>query len=300
MSKRYYRLGFSLIELLIVVAIIAALVGVAVPYFQSNLAEAQQTKARQDLDTIRNAINLYESRFRPLTGADIKQILGQTMDSIPDDPWGGSYNLDASLGILWTYGQDGQPGGEAADSDIVFKYKPELQIRSVAYEGSFGVPNKGKNKMIITMTKPFTLNGSLDPGTHMRLIPDVSNKTVSLPLSSTPYNGSTTQPTGGVGATWTYSTSESKPDDGIVVLTVEAVEDDFQKRAPMTSNAAVDFTTAAADAKVLVVEPHANSIIRNFGTGSRGEIWPGYPDGYQETNVIPAQNGLGARLERKR
>ena len=115
--------GFSLIELLIVVAIIAALVGVAVPMFQKNIQEAHRAKANQDLDTIRNAITLHDSQNKPLIGTDLKPLLGRYLQELPRDPWGNEYRylVPGSHGgayDLYSLGADGEPGGEGTDVDI--------------------------------------------------------------------------------------------------------------------------------------------------------------------------------------
>ena len=54
--------GFSLIELLVVVAIIAILVGVAAPYYNDYVKESKRTKALQDIDVLKQAVLLHDSR----------------------------------------------------------------------------------------------------------------------------------------------------------------------------------------------------------------------------------------------
>ena len=56
--------GFSLIELLIVVAIIGIIAAIAVPALQKARRSAQSASAIQSLRTITTAENLYERRFR--------------------------------------------------------------------------------------------------------------------------------------------------------------------------------------------------------------------------------------------
>jgi prepilin-type N-terminal cleavage/methylation domain-containing protein len=148
------RRGFSLIELLIVVAIIAALVGVAVPFFQDNLQQAQQTKAKQDLDTIRNAIALHDAQNRPLIGTSLQPLLGRYLQELPRDPWSNEYALDANVGLICSFGADSQAGGVGGDTDQYFYYKPPIRVQRVQYIGPWGRPG-GQNKIIITVTKPF-------------------------------------------------------------------------------------------------------------------------------------------------
>lgn len=164
-NLRMERRGFSLIELLIVVAIIAALVGVAVPFFQDNLSEAQRTKAGQDLEVIKKAISLYDAReSRPLVGTDLSPLLGRYMQELPKDPWGNDYLFDGAAGLLASYGADALPDGSGGDTDITVYTRPPLMINRVQYQGSWGRPRAvpsaptmkwaAGNKFILTLTKP--------------------------------------------------------------------------------------------------------------------------------------------------
>ena len=120
MPRRRAARGFSLIELLIVVAIIAALVGVAVPFFQDNLSEAQRTKAREDLEIIRRAIERYEAlESKPLTGTSLGPLEGRYLQEVPQDPWGNDYLWDGACGVLLSFGADGLPGGAGGDTDVI-------------------------------------------------------------------------------------------------------------------------------------------------------------------------------------
>jgi general secretion pathway protein G len=285
MYRRNYRSGFSLIELLIVVAIIAALIGVAVPYFQSNLAEAQITKAKQDLDTVRNAINLYESRFKPIVGTDLKQILGQTMNEIPPDPWGNPYMLDANIGIIFSYGSDGIPGGTAADADQFFLYKPKLQVRKCEYEGSYGPPQKDVNKMTLYFTKPFdpsgyTKNG--DMGAYVRLRWDIGTASTTAGAETS----GTLATLFGAGV-WTESGSD--PANGVLRLKASLTPTASVKQT-ITPTMAVDLDK---DQTVFKVLASTGSRLVTSGTAVAG------PGDFLESVAVKAENGIGARIERK-
>lgn len=166
--SRTRRGGFSLIELLIVVAIIAALVGVAVPFFQDNLSEAQRTKAGQDLEVVKKAISLYDAReSRPLVGTALEPLLGRYMQELPKDPWGNDYLFDGAAGVLASYGADALPEGSGGDTDIVVYTKPPLMINRVQYQGSWGRARSSAtpkasdlSKFILTLTKPAETDGN--------------------------------------------------------------------------------------------------------------------------------------------
>src|SRR5512146_3351959 len=57
-SKRNWR-GFTLIEMVIVIAIISILLSVAVPVYTLHLRHAKEAALKEDLYSIRNAIDQY-------------------------------------------------------------------------------------------------------------------------------------------------------------------------------------------------------------------------------------------------
>lgn len=181
------RRGFSLIELLIVVAIIAALVGVAVPFFQDNLSEAQITKAKQDLEVIKKALSLYDAREpRPLTGTALQPLVGRYMQELPKDPWGNDYLYDGAVGLLASYGADALPDGTGGDADITVFTKPPLMIQRCQYQGKWGRPRPGDddkpargNKFIMTMTKPLDEATPADASQEVVLLTNVTSTDVA-------------------------------------------------------------------------------------------------------------------------
>ena len=101
--------GFSLIELMIVIAIIGILVAVALPQFASMTEDAKKTKAKQDCDTIAQSIQKYNS----LEGTQIEELMdlkGKYLTNIDTlrDPWGNAYQIDTYGGFVYSKGADGQ------------------------------------------------------------------------------------------------------------------------------------------------------------------------------------------------
>lgn len=90
------RKGFTIIELLIVIAVIAILIGVALPRFRGMQEEGKIAQAKGELRTFQTAVesyyihnsNTYPSALSSLTSAT-PNIIGA---SLPTDPFNGSSN----------------------------------------------------------------------------------------------------------------------------------------------------------------------------------------------------------------
>ena len=79
--------GFTIIELMIVISIIVILMGIAVPLYQQSLIRARESVLREDLYTLRNAIDQYtlDKQRAPQTLDDVAQA--GYIKSIPKDPF---------------------------------------------------------------------------------------------------------------------------------------------------------------------------------------------------------------------
>ncbi len=83
--------GMTLIEIMVVVAIIGLIVGgVAFAAF-GQFKQAQLDQAAKDVKILQNGIELYQMQKRkcPKTLQDLKAA--GTLDRIPNDPWGNEY-----------------------------------------------------------------------------------------------------------------------------------------------------------------------------------------------------------------
>jgi general secretion pathway protein G len=130
--------GFTLIEIMVVVVIIGLLAAVIVPNIVGKVDEARVAKARQDLQAIETALTLYRlDNFRyPTTDQGLKALTQQPDPSLKNwrqggyieqgslkDPWGNDYQYvyPGTHGHeydLYSFGRDGQEGGEGLDADI--------------------------------------------------------------------------------------------------------------------------------------------------------------------------------------
>ncbi|MBI3038326.1 prepilin-type N-terminal cleavage/methylation domain-containing protein [bacterium] len=139
------RKGFTLIELLVVVTIIAILIGLATPYYVEYVKEAKLSKARADLDILKQSVIIYNSRqdlpyqgpiatfapFLPIFGEnDFGGLLGQYLSYIPSDPWGRSYKLDPFACFVFS---DGFDSSKSSD-DIRAYYIKDLALSKVEWD----------------------------------------------------------------------------------------------------------------------------------------------------------------------
>lgn len=135
LAKRRNR-GFTLLELMVVVVIIGVLAALIAPTVLHRAEEAKVTAAKADIAAINNALKLYKldnGRFptgdqgldalvnKPSSGP-VSSGWKQELDKLPKDPWGNPY-LYANPGAhgefdVFSYGADGQAGGEGNDADI--------------------------------------------------------------------------------------------------------------------------------------------------------------------------------------
>ena len=84
------RVGFTLIEMMIVMAIIITLISLAIPYYQKSLTRAKETVLRSNLHTLRMAIDeySYDKQKAPQSLQDL--VTESYLRDVPKDPITGS------------------------------------------------------------------------------------------------------------------------------------------------------------------------------------------------------------------
>lgn len=128
--------GFTLIELMVVLVIIGLLAALIVPNVLDRADDARVTAARTDVSNLMQALKLYKldnQRFptaeqglqalvtKP-TASPVPNNWKPYLEKLPNDPWGRSYQY-VNPGVkgavdVFSFGADGQAGGEARDADI--------------------------------------------------------------------------------------------------------------------------------------------------------------------------------------
>ena len=95
--KKNNRKGFTLVELLVVVLILATLMAVALPLYLSSVADSSKKTCRANMQSIANAAQAWKVKnraadFSTLTISALTPDLGAT----PVCPDGGAYSLSTS------------------------------------------------------------------------------------------------------------------------------------------------------------------------------------------------------------
>jgi general secretion pathway protein G len=130
--------GFTLVEVMVVVAILGILAALIVPKIIGRSDDARIVAAKQDVATLQSALKLYrlDNQRYPTTDQGLKALVekptvdpmpnnwkaGGYLDKLPRDPWGNPYQylqpgVHGELDVF-SFGADGQPGGTGNDADI--------------------------------------------------------------------------------------------------------------------------------------------------------------------------------------
>jgi general secretion pathway protein G len=137
-ARNVAEAGLTLIEMIVVLAIIALIAGLIVPNVIGRPDEARVTVASADLRTISAALKMYrldnggypttEQGLQALAERPTSAPLPRTwpeegyLAEVPRDPWDRPYVYKKTPGSsafeLMSLGKDGQVGGEGVDADI--------------------------------------------------------------------------------------------------------------------------------------------------------------------------------------
>ncbi|MEW6513336.1 MAG: type II secretion system major pseudopilin GspG [Pseudomonadota bacterium] len=129
--------GFTLLELLVVVAIIGLLVAYVGPRYVSQIGKSETAAARAQIDSLAKALDTFRLdtghypstaqglpalRIRP--ASEVRWNGPYLQKDVPADPWGKPYvyRTPGTKGDyeLMSYGRDGAPGGSGDNADIIY------------------------------------------------------------------------------------------------------------------------------------------------------------------------------------
>ena len=138
MKKRHLP-GFTLVELMVVMLILAILAALVIPRLIGRTEQAKVSGATTDVATFSNALQMFRldcGRY-PTTEEGLEALRTAPSDvqgkwrgpytekAIPSDPWGNPYHYTypgtggKDTFEVTSYGKDGQPGGTGDDEDII-------------------------------------------------------------------------------------------------------------------------------------------------------------------------------------
>jgi general secretion pathway protein G len=134
--RRFAEQGFTLIEMLVVISIIALIMSLVGPRVLNFLGESKVKAARIQIEGLTSALDLYalDTGQYPSSSEGLEALMQRPGsvtswsgpylkgNVVPKDPWGKSYIYRApgqhgAYDIL-SYGADGQEGGTGAAADI--------------------------------------------------------------------------------------------------------------------------------------------------------------------------------------
>jgi general secretion pathway protein G len=137
-ARRRSQDGFTLLELLVVLAILGLLIGLVAPAALRQLGSAKEKIAHQSVERLATVLDMYKLDVGtyPSTEQGLQSLITRPSgmarwngpylkgDKMPEDPWGHPYLYRAPSQRpgheydLYSLGPTGQPGGTGSDAPI--------------------------------------------------------------------------------------------------------------------------------------------------------------------------------------
>ncbi len=129
--------GFTLLEIIVVITIIAILAAYIAPKVAGRADDARLSKVKNDIQVLESALELYKlDNFKyPTSDQGLQALVNRPSDDLKNwqeggyikklnkDPWGNDYQYsqpgrDGAEFDIYSYGADNTEGGEGVDADI--------------------------------------------------------------------------------------------------------------------------------------------------------------------------------------
>jgi general secretion pathway protein G len=139
MPTKSHRRGFTLMEIIVVLVVVAILAALVAPNVFQHVDDAKETAAKSQIEMLGGALDTYRlhsghypttaeglaALWEPPAGTSAASWRGPYLRREPPlDPWGNAYRylspgeVNARSYDLVSLGADGKPGGEGPDRDI--------------------------------------------------------------------------------------------------------------------------------------------------------------------------------------
>ena len=127
MTNKKFSKGFTLIEIMVVLIIIAIMASFIVPSVINRPDEARITKVKNDIMVLEGALDLFrlDNGRYPSNTEGLNVLISNEksyLKRLPLDPWGSSYQYSNpgiySLIDIYSFGADQKLGGEKLNEDI--------------------------------------------------------------------------------------------------------------------------------------------------------------------------------------
>lgn len=137
LNSKYAIAGFTLVELLVVLAILGLLIGLVGPQVMKQFSGAKSDTARLQVADLGAALDLFylDNGRYPTADEGLQALVQAPPDStrwngpylkkskVPQDPWNQDYHYrfpgEHGAYDLYSLGADNQPGGEKDNADVL-------------------------------------------------------------------------------------------------------------------------------------------------------------------------------------